>query len=44
MGTFGKIAIEVPRARLKTTEGSTTEWKSEVLRSYQRRTRAADAL
>jgi transposase-like protein len=44
MGTFGKIAIEVPRARLKTAAGNTTEWKSTVLRRYQRRTRAADAL
>jgi putative transposase len=43
-GTFGPIEIEVPRARLNTTEGKTTEWKSRALRAYQRRTLAADAL
>jgi hypothetical protein len=34
----------VPRARLATAEGKTTEWKSEAVRAYQRRTVAADAL
>jgi transposase-like protein len=43
-GTFGPIEIAVPRARLATSEGKTTEWKSGALRAYQRRTRAADAL
>src|SRR6266705_6278315 len=43
-GTFGPIEIAVPRARLTTSEGKTTEWKSGALRAYQRRTRAADAL
>ena len=43
-GTFGKTAIAVPRARLNGSGGKTTEWKSHVLRNYQRRTRAADAL
>jgi transposase-like protein len=43
-GTFGPIEITVPRARLTTSEGKTTEWKSGVLRTYQRRTLAADAL
>ena len=43
-GTFGPVEIEVPRARLKTPTGKTTEWKSQALRSYQRRTLAADAL
>ena len=44
MGTFGKTEIAVPRARLATPDGKTTEWKSKVLRAYQRRTAAADAL
>jgi putative transposase len=44
MGTFGKTEINVPRARLNTCGGKTTEWKSQGLRSYQRRTLAADAL
>ena len=43
-GTFGAIEIAVPRARLNTTDGKTTEWKSKALRAYQRRTLAADAL
>ncbi len=42
-GSFGKTEISVPRARLQTREG-TTEWHSQVLRSYQRRTLTADAL
>jgi putative transposase len=43
-GTFGPVEIAVPRARLNTTDGRTTEWKSRALRAYQRRTLAADAL
>ena len=43
-GTFGKTEIAVPRARLKTSDGKTKEWKSQSLRNYQRRTLAADAL
>jgi putative transposase len=44
MGTFGKVDIAVPRARLNVSDGKTTEWKSQALRAYQRRTLAADAL
>jgi putative transposase len=44
MGTFGKTEIAVPRARLETDEGRTTEWHSSTLRAYQRRTLAADAV
>jgi len=44
LGTFGELKIEVPRARLDTPDGKTTEWKSQALRAYQRRTLAADAL
>jgi putative transposase len=43
-GTFGRTEIAVPRARIFNEDGKTTEWKSKVVRSYQRRTRAADAL
>ena len=43
-GTFGATEIAVPRARLNTADGKTTEWKSKALRAYQRRTLAADAL
>ena len=44
LGTFGRVEIEVPRARLNTPDDKTTEWKSQALRAYQRRTLAADAL
>jgi putative transposase len=44
LGSFGQVEIEVPRARLSTPDGKTTEWKSKALRAYQRRTLAADAL
>jgi len=43
-GTFGKVRIDVPRARLSQADGTTTEWRSKALRAYQRRTAAADAL
>jgi putative transposase len=42
--TFGKTEIAVPRARLATAYGKTTEWRSKVLPAYRRRTLAADAL
>ena len=32
-GTFGPIEIAVPRARLNTADGKTTEWKSKALRA-----------
>ena len=44
IGTFGRVEIAVPRARLDTAYGKTTEWKSTALRAYQRRTRHADSL
>ena len=34
----------MPRARLHTPEGETTQWHSKALRTYQRRTLTADAL
>ena len=43
-GTFGAVAIRVPRARLAAAEGGTREWKSRVIPAYQRRTRQAEAL
>jgi putative transposase len=43
-GTFGRTKISVPRARLSGADGRTSEWKSVLLRAYQRRTKAADAL
>jgi putative transposase len=44
LGTFGRMEIAVPRARVDTAEGKTTEWKSGALRAYQRRTKQADSL
>src|SRR5260370_33467070 len=44
LGTFGRVEIAMPRARLDTAEGKTTEWKSKALRAYQRRTKQADSL
>src|ERR1700740_1414715 len=44
LGAFGRVEIAVPRARLDTAEGKTTEWKSTALRAYQRRTKQADSL
>jgi putative transposase len=43
-GTFGQTEIAVPRARLHIEDGTTAEWRSGALRTYQRRTKAADAL
>ncbi len=44
MGTFGRVEIRVPRTRLTSADGKTSEWKSKTLPAYHRRTRAADAL
>jgi putative transposase len=44
MGTFGKVEISLPRARLRAAEGASKEWKSKALPAYQRRTQTADAL
>ena len=37
-GTFGRVEIAMPRARLDSAAGKTTEWQSSALRAYQRRT------
>jgi transposase-like protein len=38
-GSFGKTEITVPRARLQTSEGGTTEWHSKALRAARRQSR-----
>jgi len=43
-GTFGKTTISVPRARLETSDGGTTEWTSKTLSAYRRRTKEVEAL
>src|SRR5260370_26131223 len=44
MGTFGQVEIAVPRARLVSAAGKTTEGKRSALRAYQRRTKKAQSL
>jgi transposase-like protein len=44
MGSFGAIVVAVPRARLDTADGGTTEWVNKTLPAYRRRTREVDAL
>src|SRR5262245_8684635 len=44
MGTFGATTVSVPRARLATAGGKTSEWHSKTLPAYQRRTKEIDAV
>lgn len=44
IGTFGPTTVAVPRARLRTADGGTTEWRNKTLTAYRRRTRQVDAL
>ena len=44
MGTFGKLTVRVPRARLDTPDGRTKEWVNTTLPKYRRRTKEVDAL
>ena len=44
LGSFGRVQVWLPRARILGEDGKTSEWKSGVLGAYQRRTRRADAL
>ena len=37
MGTFGKLTVNVPRARLDRPDGKTTEWVNTTLPKYRRR-------
>jgi putative transposase len=43
-GTFGKVMIAVPRARLDAGDGTTSEWKNRTLPAYRRRTKEVEAL
>ena len=43
-GSFGPVELAVPRARLRTEDGGTREWRSAVLPHYARRTRQLEAL
>jgi transposase-like protein len=44
LGTFGSTTVRVPRARLTTPEGKTSEWRNATIPAHQRRTKRADAL
>lgn len=44
IGTFGAKTVAVPRARLDTAAGGTTEWVNRTLPAYRRRTQEVDAL
>ena len=43
-GSFGRVEIAVPRARLQAEDGTTREWRSAVLPRYARMTRQVEAL
>jgi putative transposase len=43
-GSFGPVELAVPRARLRTEDGGSQEWRSAVLPRYARRTRQLEAL
>jgi putative transposase len=43
-GSFGPVDIVVPRARLRTEDGDSREWRSAALPRYARRTRQVETL
>ena len=44
LGSFGPVALSVPRARMATEGGATQEWRSAALPRYARMTRQVEAL
>jgi putative transposase len=44
LGSFGPVTVNVPRARLAQTDGTTREWRSAALPRYARMTRQVEAL
>src|SRR4051794_4247622 len=44
LGSFGPVAISVPRARMAAEGGGTKEWRSATLPRYARMTRQVEAL
>ena len=44
LGSFGPVRISVPRARLTGADGTSREWRSEVLPRYARMTKQVEAL
>lgn len=43
-GSFGTVTFSVPRARLETAQGKTTEWENKTIPAYRRRTKEVEAL
>jgi transposase-like protein len=44
LGSFGPVTISVPRARVSNTDGTSQEWRSNVLPRYARMTKQVEAL
>jgi putative transposase len=44
LGSFGRVTISVPRARLNAADGTRREWRSEVLPRYARMTKQVEAV
>ena len=44
LGSFGPVTISAPRARLNNDDGTSQEWRSEVLPRYARMTKQVEAL
>jgi transposase-like protein len=44
LGTFGPVALSVPRARVAGADGKPAEWRSKTLPAYKRLTRRAEML
>ena len=43
VGTFGPVALSVPRARLAGADGRTSEWRNQTIPAYRRLTKRAEA-
>lgn len=44
VGTFGRVRLSVPRARLAGADGRTSEWRNHTIPAYRRLTKRAEAL
>ena len=44
LGSFGPVAVEVPRARMAAADGGTTEWRGTALPRYARMAQQVEAL
>jgi putative transposase len=44
VGTFGRVTLSVPRARLAGADDQTSEWRNQTIPAYRRLTKRAEAL